>query len=154
MTWTLIIILIAIGFLFFLLEILVIPGTGVAGIIGFGLIAFGIYQAFHVFGVKLGIITLGSTAVITSVLLYLALKSNTWKKASLKTNIDGKVNINDFSKVQVGDEGITISRLSPMGKARFGTDYFEVKTNGEVIAPKTKVVIFKIEHQQIYVKTK
>lgn len=154
MTWTLIILLISIGFIFFLLEILVIPGTGVAGIIGFLLIAVGIWQSFEIYGVKSGALTIAGTAIISSILLYFALKSNTWKKASLKTSIDSKVNIVDKSELQIGDEGLSISRISPMGKARFKNKYYEVKTNGEVIDPENKIFILKIENNQIYVTTK
>jgi len=76
MTWTIIAVLLAVGFLFLLLEILVLPGTNIAGILGFVLIGVGIWQAYAVYGGAAGTITLGITIVLSFVALYFALKSN------------------------------------------------------------------------------
>ena len=49
MHWVLIATFILIGLVFLVLEILVIPGVGVAGIIGFVLIAVGVWQSYAVY---------------------------------------------------------------------------------------------------------
>ncbi|MGM0567365.1 MAG: NfeD family protein [Bacteroidota bacterium] len=151
---TLLIALVVIGLLFLLLEILVIPGTTVAGIIGSALIVIAIWQSYARFGSETGIIFLGSVIVLSVLTLYFSLKGRTWKRLMLNSEVEGKVDHFEKYRPQVGDEGVTISRLSPMGKARFNDDYFEVKSYSGYVDPNTEVVIKKIEHNSIIVKPK
>jgi len=152
MSWTIIAVLILVGFLFLLLEILVLPGTNIAGVIGFVLIAIGVWQAYASFGALAGSLTLGGCIVFSIGGLYVSLKSGTWKRASLKSNIDGKVNLVDADKVKVGDTGKAISRLAPMGKAMINNEYYEVKTLGEYLDPGTEIEVISIEFNKITVK--
>jgi len=154
MTWTIITILIVIGFLFLLLEILVLPGTSVAGFIGFALIAVGVWQAYATHGNLAGSLTLAGSVIFSGVALYYSLKSGTWKRASLKKSIDSKVNIIDETKIKIGDSGKTVSRLAPMGKAIINSVYFEVKTQGEFIDEGTDIEVINIDFNKITVKPK
>ena len=154
MSWTIIAVLILVGFLFLLLEILVLPGTNVAGFIGFALIAIGVWQAYAGHGALAGSLTLAGSVVFSVVALYLALKSGTWKRASLKSNIDGRVNLVDAEKIKVGDTGRAIPRLAPMGKAMINNEYYEVKTLGEYLDPGTEIEVIGIEFNKITVKPK
>jgi len=154
MTWTIIAILIVIGFLFLLLEILVLPGTNVAGFIGFALIAIGVWQAFATHGNLAGSLTLTGSVIFSGIALYFSLKSGTWKRASLNKNSDSKVNVIDETKIKVGDTGKTVSRLVPMGKAIINKDYFEVKTQGEFIDEGTEIEVISIDFNKITVKPK
>lgn len=154
MTWTIIAVLIVVGFLFLLLEILVLPGTNVAGIIGFVLIAIGVWQAYAGYGPVAGSFTLAGSVVFSIFALYFSLKSGTWQRAALQKNIDGKVNLVDAGKIKVGDTGKTVSRLAPMGKAIINEEYFEVKTLGEYLDPGTEIEVIEIEFNKITVKPK
>lgn len=154
MTWTVILILILVGFLFLLLEILVLPGTNIAGILGFVLIAIGIWQSFSVYGNRAGLITLIAAVILTVVFLAIALKSKTWNRFTLKSEIDGKVNVVDEINVKKGDEGITVSRLAPAGKALINNNYFEVHTVGGFVDQNTPVIVTKVEFNKIIVKPK
>ena len=154
MFWLIIGVLIFVGLLFLVLEILVIPGTGVAGIIGFILMGIGIWQAYSVYGSAAGHYTLAGTIVLTVLMLILALRSKTWKKIMLKKNITSKVNVIEDGKIAVGDEGKSISRLAPMGKALFGNDFYEVATTGEFLDNGENIVIEKIDGNRIIVKRK
>jgi membrane-bound ClpP family serine protease len=152
MTWTIIAVLIAVGFLFLLLEVLVLPGTNIAGVVGFVLLAIGIWQVYAVFGGLAGTITLICTLLLSVVALYFALKSKTWNKAALHKNIDGKVNVVDVEKIKTGDKGKTVSRLAPMGKAEFAGEFYEVNALGQFIDPEIEIEIVKIENNKITVK--
>jgi membrane-bound ClpP family serine protease len=152
MTWTIIAVLVAVGFLFLLLEILVLPGTNIAGVVGFVLLAIGIWQAYAVYGGMAGTITLLATLFLSAATLYYALKSKTWSKAALNKNIDSRVNVIDHTKINQGDKGTTVSRLAPMGKAEFYGEYYEVNALGQFIDPGTEIEIVKIEHNKITVK--
>ena len=152
MTWTIIAVLIGVGFLFLLLEILVLPGTNIAGVLGFVLLGIGIWQAYAVYGGVAGTIALVLIVILSVIALYFALKSNTWKRAALNKNIEGKVNIIDSEKIKSGDRGTAISRLVPMGKAIINGEYYEVKTNGEFIDQETEIEVVKIEYNKVFVK--
>lgn len=154
MSITLIIILIVAGLLFLLLEVLVIPGTTVVGIAGLGLIVFSVWEAYHLFGSSTGHLVLAGTVVMTIIVSVVALKSNTWNRLMLKTNISGKVNEIDVEKIQAGNTGKTVSRIAPSGKAVFNNEFFEVHTNGDFIDQETEVVVSHLIDNKIFVKRK
>lgn len=150
--WTIIIILILVGILMLLIEILVIPGAGVAGIIGFGLMVAGIWIAYTGEGVREGNITLGITLAINVVGLVLALRTKTWNKAMLHTEIDGKTRTIDLELIKVGDKGKTISRCAPMGKAIFNNLFYEVSAYSDFIDQEKEIEITKISGNKIFIK--
>jgi len=154
MSLTVIAILIIVGLLFLIIEILVVPGTTVVGIVGFILIAIGVWQTYAAYGASVGHWVLAGTLVLTVGALALSLRSNTWKRFMLKSNLDGKANVIEADSVKVGDEGIAISRLVPMGKALINNQYFEVSSTGDFIDEQSKVVVTKIEFNKIYIKKK
>lgn len=154
MFWLVVVTLILIGLAFLLLEILVIPGTGVAGIVGFILIGIGVWQAYTYYGAATGHWVLGGTIVGTVAVLAYSLRAKTWRRISLKSEIESKVNLIDEDKLKPGDPGKSISRLVPTGKAVFNNEFYEVRTMGEFLDPDVDIVIEKIEDHKIYVKPK
>lgn len=154
MTWILIAVIVLVGFLFLLLEILVLPGTNVAGFIGFILIAIGVWQAYMIYGKLAGTLTLAGSVIFSVVALYYSLKSGTWDRASLKKKIDGKVNVIDTNNIHVGDEGKAVSRLVPMGKAMINGQYCEVQSKQGYIDQGSQIVVKSIEYNKILVELK
>lgn len=154
MHWLLIATFIIIGLIFLVLEILVIPGVGIAGIIGFILIIVGVWQAYAGYGMLAGHLVLAGTLLLTVLTLVLSLRGRTWRRLSLSASIDSKVNIIDKQKLKPGDTGKTISRLAPMGKAQINGDYYEVSTNGDFIDQQSEIVVVSIEFNKIIVKRK
>lgn len=153
MTWSIIILLIVIGLIFLVLEILVIPGATVVGILGFALVLLGVIQSYLVYGSMAGHITLVSTIILTFITIYYTLKSKTWNKAMLKDEIKGKVNELP-EDIVVGLAGKTISRLAPSGKAMFGNRIIEVHSMEGFIDHEKAVVITKIEDNKVLVNLK
>jgi membrane-bound ClpP family serine protease len=154
MHWILIVTLIIIGLIFLALEILVIPGVGIAGIIGFILIAVGVWQTYAGHGMLAGHLVLAGTFTLTILTLVLSLRGKTWRRLALSTSIDSKVNLIDEENVKPGDSGKTVSRLAPMGKALINGEFYEVSTNGDFIDQQTEIVVLKIDHNKIIVKRK
>jgi membrane-bound ClpP family serine protease len=154
MSWLIIISLIIIGIIFLLLEILVVPGTTLVGLAGAGLMVGGIVTAFSTYGVQAGVLTLAGSLVLSVLAIALALKSNTWRKAMLGTEIDGRVNVVEPDTVLAGDEGIAITRLNPMGKAMIKDDFYEVTSKDNLINENTPIVVVKVEGNKIIVKPK
>ena len=154
MFWLVVVTLIIIGMAFLLLEILVIPGTGVAGIIGFILLGIGVWQAYVYYDAYIGHWVLAGTIAGTVVVLVYSLRAKTWRRVALKTEINSRVNIIDEDKLKPGDVGKSISRLVPGGKAVFNNEFYEVRTLGNFIDPGEDIVIDKIEDHKIFVKLK
>jgi len=153
MTLTIILLLILLGILLMLAEIFVIPGVGVVGIIGFVLMAVGVYLSYS-FGTTTGHITLAATAVVSTGLLVIAFQSKTWDRLAVKSQLTGKVNVLDAEQVKVGDVGLTVSRLAPMGKVKINDHYVEAKSFSTFIDESTPVEVVKVERSKIIVKIK
>ena len=151
MSWLLIIILIVLGLLFLLLEVLVIPGTTLAGILGFGALFVGIWQAYASKGIVAGHITLGSTIVVTIISLYFSFKTGTWKRMALKSTVEGKMDQLEGLDIKVGDIGTSISRLAPSGRAIFNNEIIEVHTFGEFIDQEKELIVISVKENKITV---
>lgn len=154
MAWSIIITLLFAGLIFLILEILVFPGTSVVGIVGFVLLIIAIWGAYTYHGTIYGHYTLGVSFALTFLALYFSLRSKTWKRLTLNTEIDGKVNIIDTDAIKVGDVGVTMSRLAPMGNAMINNNILEVATNGDFIDQEKEIIVIKIEKNKIIVKLK
>lgn len=151
MTWVLIISLIVIGLLFILAEILFIPG-GILGIVGGGIVGYGVYLSYDQFGSTQGNITLAATSVfIISGFIYV-IRNKTWKKVSLSDEILGKASSDLPEDIKVGLKGKSVSRISPMGKARFSGEVYEVSSMGDFIDEDKEVEIVHIKNNKIVVK--
>ena len=151
MEWMIVISLVAFGLFLLVAEIIFIPGTTLVGLLGFVFLAVGNGLSFKYFGSSVGWITLGFSAVASFVALYFSFNSKMWSRFSLKLTNHTKVNAGLLKGIEVGQEGITVSALRPIGKAELGSQQFEVKTQGEYLNSGTKIKIVKIELNQITV---
>ena len=70
----------------------------------------------------------------------------------MDTRIDSKAVSDKASVVAVGDRGKTLTRLAPMGSARFGDYVIEVKAVEGMLDPEVPVEVVLIEENKIYVK--
>ncbi|HSV76556.1 MAG TPA: NfeD family protein [Bacteroidales bacterium] len=154
MSWIIIVSLIVIGIIFLLLEILVVPGVSLVGIVGGGLIVFAVVSAFTTYGVVEGALTLVGALFASIVAIVFALKSNSWRKAMLNAEVSGKVNVIEPNKINKGDEGVTITRLNPMGKAMIQDEYYEVTSSENLVNENTPIVVVKVDGNKIIVKPK
>jgi membrane-bound ClpP family serine protease len=150
----LIITLILVGLILVFAEILLIPGVGVAGILGLLSLGGSCFYAFHEFGNLTGGIVSGINALLIVLLTIYVLRAKTWKRMSLETNIDAKALEDETAYVSVGDIGCTVTRLAPMGTVRFGARAVEVKALEGMMEPGTEVEVVMIEDGKIYVSPK
>lgn len=146
----LIISLILLGLVLLFAEILLIPGIGVAGILGIVSMGASCYLAFTGYGLATGLIVLSVILVILILMLIWVLRAKTWKRMSLETNIDSKAVVQG-AEISVGDRGTTVTRLSPMGNVRFGNDVCEVTSMEGIIPSGTEVIVTMIEGAKITV---
>ncbi len=147
-----IITLILVGLVLIFAEILIIPGVGVAGILGLLSMGGSCFYAFYEFGNTVGAIVTAVNVVLVVALAVWILRAKTWKRMSLETRIDSKAVSDKASVVAVGDRGKTLTRLAPMGSARFGDYVIEVKALEGMLDPEVPVEVVLIEENKIYVK--
>lgn len=148
-----IILLIILGIVLLLVEFLVIPGITIAGIGGFLCVAGGIIAAFYVHGIKVGTVILFSTLAIVIITGVIVFKSRTFRHMMLESNINGVVgNIKAENTFNVGDHGMTITRLAPIGKAMINDKMVEAKSMTGFIDENTEIEIVKIQNTNVIVK--
>ena len=145
----LVITLILVGIILILVEILLIPGIGIAGILGLTSICGSAYYAFAHLGPWTGVIVTVVNIALLAVLIFYALRGKTWKRLELDTVIDKHT---EEEEVAVGDRGIAATRLGPIGTARINDKSYEVTSLEGMIDAGTRVEIVHIEHNKIYVR--
>jgi membrane-bound ClpP family serine protease len=147
----LIVTLIVLGLVLLFAEILLIPGVGLAGILGVLCMGGSCYFAFADFGTTVGLIVLAAILLILVLMLIWVLRAKTWKRMSLETNIESKA-VHMEVPVAAGDKGVAVTRLTPMGNARFGNKTVEVTSYEGIINSGTEVEVVFVEGMKVLVK--
>ena len=80
------------------------------------------------------------------------LRSRSFHRVALNTNVDSKLTSSRDLGIEPGDEGITLSRLAPIGKARFKGITVEAKSMDELINENTPVEIVRVDGYNVLVK--
>ena len=146
----LVISLIIIGLLLMFAEILIIPGVGIAGILGVAAMAGSCVYAFLEIGQTAGVIVTAVNAVLLVLITIWVLRAKTWERLALATNIDSKAIVPE-AEVVPGTVGVTITRLAPMGTARFGDLRLEVTAREGIIDPGVEVEVVEVDGIIVYV---
>ncbi len=150
---TLIITLIILGLILIAIELLIIPGFGLAGILGLLSIVGAVVLSFTNYGQSTGLIVMGSVILLLSLGTWLVLRSGTWRRLTLNESISSKVDSRPSEKgLEKGTSGIALSRLAPAGKARFGNNDTEVHSQEGIIPSGSKIEITRIEESKIFVR--
>ena len=148
----LIITLIVIGLILIFAEIFLVPGIGIAGVLGVLSMGGSCYLAFAEYGTLVGTIVTFVNLVLLVVLVFISFRANTWKKLSLQTKIDSKAIADDFAVVQVGERGRAMARLAPVGVVLFKNGKMEARAFEGMINPGAEVEVVMIDDNKIYVK--
>lgn len=143
--------LILVGLILILAEILLVPGVGVTGILGLASLGGACYFAFARIGCTAGYVVTAVVVLLVVVTMIYVLRAKTWKKLTLDTDIDSRA-ISADSRISVGDKGLTMTRLAPMGSVRFGNDIVEAKALKGMLDPDLEVEVIMIEDGKIYVR--
>ncbi len=146
----LVISLIIIGLLLMFAEILIIPGVGIAGILGVAAMVGSCVYAFLEIGQTAGVIVTAVNAVLLVVITIWVLRAKTWERLALATNIDSKAIVPE-AEVVPGTVGVTVTRLAPMGTARFGDLRLEVTAREGIIDPGVEVEVVEVDGIKVYV---
>jgi membrane-bound ClpP family serine protease len=146
--------LLIIGVILFLVEIFLVPGISIAGVGGIIATIAAIVYAYMKIGLWAGHFTLVAAILLIVLALFITLRTNVVDKISLKTEIDSKVNTIQELNVSPGDQGMTISRLAPMGKVEVNGNILEAKSEDGLIEEQQLIEVVKVLPNNIIVKLK
>jgi membrane-bound ClpP family serine protease len=150
--WWITVALIIAGILFMLVELLLVPGVGIGGILSLLSLGAACWYSFVYISDSVGWMVLVLVLILLVVSVVLALRSRTWRRFELKTEIDSKVN-DECCRLEAGQKGVAQTRLAPMGTGRFGETSCEVKSHdNSLIDAGTPLEIVSIEDNQVIVK--
>ena len=149
----LIILLILIGAIFLVAEMVLLPGLSVAGICAVLADGAAIYFAFTRYGATGGVITVVVVAAVSIAAVVISLRARTWQRFSLKHQIDSTAQeLPQEQDVKIGDHGITLTRIAPMGKVEINGRTFEAKSVDKMIDPNTEIEIIGFENFNVIIE--
>ena len=150
------------GILLIAAEVFVIPGFGVAGILGAAAIIFSVFRIFQGNTVEV----LGYTTLFGGVLLGLALwllpntrlgglftlttrLGDSGSPQSAEPN-EAKL-VSDLRHLD-GERGVAITDLRPAGTARFGLERVDVVTEGGYVSRSSEIEVLRVEGSRVTVR--
>ncbi|MCS6916597.1 MAG: hypothetical protein RMK52_04080 [Chitinophagales bacterium] len=152
MTWWHILLILLFGWLLVMLEVFLIPGITLLAVLGALTMVAGVVLAYTHFGVVWGTVALLGTAVFTLLSIVYGFRSGLLGWLTLKSKVEGRMNVIDETRIRVGDRGQALSKIAPAGKGLFGNDTYEVHSLGEWIDEGAELEVIRIALGKIYVK--
>lgn len=140
----LVITFVVLGIAFFILEIFFLPGVSIGGVVGTLFMGAGIWYAFAKLGVMTGWIVVAISLVVLLIAIVYFIKGKPLDKMALDRELE-QDNLYDMSKVAVGDRGVTISRLAPMGKVLVNDEEYEAKFREGFLDRGVEIEVLEIE---------
>lgn len=148
--WGVIVVLLMIGgFFFMFLEIAIIPGFGMTGIIGITLLLGGIITAYLKMSTIMAVMaTFAGIFGVGGLMLWFFLvfpKTAMGRQFVLETDssaAEGFVAVEDMQKYE-GKQGVTLTILRPSGIARIDGERLDVITDGEFVEKGVEIKVVK-----------
>lgn len=151
--WWITVGLVLIGIILMLVEMLLVPGVGVAGIFSLAVLFSACWYSFDCIGYSEGWWVTAFVLVMLVVMAAVILRKRTWRRFELRTEVNSRVN-EESAMVHVGDRGIAQTRLAPIGTGRFGAVSCEVKSSdNSMVGAGTAIEVVAVENNQVLVKT-
>lgn len=144
--------LLVIGLVLFLIEVFLLPGTTVVGVIGLLVSIVGIYYAYISYDLTTTLWIIGITVLCNTAVIWYGFNSGVWNYFALKSKMEGGAFDGRTDGLAVGVEGLALSDLKPFGKGTFLGKIYEVKSDSGFIEVGRRITITKIENNKIIVK--
>ncbi len=144
--------LLVIGILLLLVEIVIIPGFGVAGIIGLILMGSGTVVIWATYGATWGAASLVISTLIAVVMVWLFFKSRASRFLVREKKIEGDSSDVPSLTHLVGRSGVVVKPLRPSGIAEVDGEPYDVVSEGQFIDQGTAVVVIRINTNSLVVE--
>lgn len=149
-----IILLVFLGLLFLVAELVLLPGVSVGAILAMACYGGSIYLAFRDLGTAAGVTVIVVILLLSLVAVVVSLRAKTWQRFSLKQEIrSSSMPVLPAEELRIGQHGVTLSRLSPMGKVEIDGKVYEAKSTGAYVDPRQEVEVVGFENFSVIVKT-
>ncbi|MFI3282881.1 MAG: NfeD family protein [Rikenellaceae bacterium] len=152
LAWLVIFGLILVGLIFMLVEMLLLPGITIGALLSVASFIGAIYVAFDALGVVAGITTIAISILSSVVAFFWAIRTGVWRRLSLKEQVSSSSSSSPSELLPLGSRGVALSRLAPMGSARFGTTIIEAKSLESFVDPKCEVEVVGYDNAAVIVK--
>lgn len=147
-----IVLLVLLGVFFLVAELVFLPGAVLGAILALASDVAAIYMAFARYGVAAGATVVGIILVLALLATIFSLRAKTWQRFALKDKVEGRSTSTPSSQLNLGDRGVAISRLSPMGKVEIAGDIYEAKSMGAYVDQRSEVEVVGFENFTVVVK--
>ena len=144
--------LIIAGLILFIIEVFLLPGVSIAGIVSAACLLYANYYAFDTLGTFPGCITLAISAIGVIAITIWFMRSKTVDKLSLKKTIDYRPEPLKGLDLKKGDEGVALTRLALIGNAEFNGQIIEVRSTGDFIDEKSSIRVNRIRDGIVFVE--
>ena len=151
MTPLIIVISLVLGLILLFAEVAIVPGFGVAGVLGVLALGAGAVAAWTELGPCWGGLTGLSSLMAAIVMLVWLPKSRAGRKMVLEHSQAEAVSQEDRGGL-LGRRGVTVTPLRPIGRVRFGRDEVDVITEGEYIGSNQEVEVMTVEGARVVVR--
>lgn len=148
----LIIFLVVLGAFFLVAELVFLPGAVLGSLLALSSYGVAVFFGFSRFGLVGGITTIVAVLLLSLVVTVLSMRAKTWQRLALKDKVSGASMESPSQSVAVGDKGVAISRLSPMGKVEIGGKLYEAKSQSVYIDQQSEVEVVGFENFTVLVK--
>lgn len=148
--------LILVGLGLILVEVYLVPGFNVVGILGFLLMLFAVGVVFAEQGVGWGIVALLATAGLAGGTFYWLWTSGAWDRFILETTLKADeervTREAEYRSRYLGKVGVAITPLRPTGIAEIEGERIEVVTEGDFIAAGSEVRVVAMDRRRYFVR--
>ena len=146
--------LLILGFILILLEIFVIPGFNIFGILGFLTVCSGVYVAYRE-GPEYAVVVGAIGVVGTLALVRLLVRNRVWNRLVLESATTRAAGY-DVSKSglegMLGERGVAVTALRPAGRMEFGEKLVDVVTEGEFVEKGVLVEVVVVDGNRVVVQ--
>ena len=148
--------LILVGLALVLVEVTLVPGLNVVGVVGVLGAAAGVVLAFVEFGVTGGMGTLAATVLAAGGLAYVLRESGAWDRFvlsdSLRRDADADAVEAESRTRLLGRAGTAVTPLRPAGVAEIDGARVEVETEGAFVASGSRVRVAALDRRRVIVR--
>lgn len=148
--------LIVVGLALIALEVTVVPGFNVVGVLGVLGVGFGVVYAFMTFGAGGGLVALVATLASSIALFYLLWQSGAWDRFilsdSLRRDSAADAAADETRAGMLGRTGRAVTPLRPGGVIEVDGARLEVETEGAFVASGSEVRVVAMDRRRFIVR--
>lgn len=148
--------LILVGLGLILIEVYLVPGFNVVGVLGFLLMLFAVGVVFAERGVGWGLTALLGTMLVTAGMFYWLWTSGAWDRFILETTLQADeervTRESEYRSRYLGKVGVAVTPLRPTGIAEIDGERIEVVTEGAFIAAGSEVRVVAMDRRRYFVR--